>query len=84
MNVSCSHLSVTELRSSALGQIYTVQQTHRMPAETYVVQLAGSEMQVVLCIPLVAAWEADKQRWCCHLLARYIIKYRALGYQVLQ
>jgi hypothetical protein len=46
---------------TALGQIYTVQQTQRSAAETYVVQLAGSEVQVALCIFLVAAREADKQ-----------------------
>lgn len=46
---------------AALGQICTMQQTQRVAAETYEVQLAGSEVQVALYISHVAAREADKQ-----------------------
>jgi hypothetical protein len=57
---------ITELRSRCSA----VQQTSRVAAETEAVPVACSEVQVALCISLVAAREADKQWRCCHLLAR--------------
>jgi hypothetical protein len=41
--------------------VYTAQQIQCVPAEPCTVQLAGSEVQVALCMSLVAVREADKQ-----------------------